>query len=105
MRLAKRLISPQIREKISFSPDYSLSEVVLPSGFYGKTISSLQLKSKFSINLIFIKRIIHDIDELGNPENDINIIEPEDSTELKENDILILTGRNNKIDDFIKASE
>ena len=105
MRLGKRLIAPQLLERVSFSPEHSLSEIMLPSVFFGKQVSDLQISTKFSLNLIYVKRIKLDIDEVGNPEKEISIIIPEDSVSLQENDILIVAGRNRDIEDFIKASE
>ncbi len=105
MRLAKKLIAPQVRESISLSSEYSISEITLPSVFFGKTLSSLQLESKFSLKIVFVKRIKLDIDEIGNPDKEIFILPPENIAELQENDILILAGRNKNIDEFVKASE
>ena len=105
IRLAERLIAPQLLERVSFSSEYSLTELMLPPVFFHKKVEDLQIDSKFSLNLIFIKRIKIDIDEIGNPEKEISIIVPESSVLLQENDILIIAGKNRNIEEFIKASE
>ena len=105
IRLGKRLIAPQLLERVAFSPEHSLSEIILPSVFFGKKVSDLQINSKFSLNLIYIKRIKIDIDEMGNPGKEISIIPPEDSFLLQENDVLIVAGSNRDIEDFIKETE
>ena len=105
IRLAERLLAPQRLERISFSSEYSLAEIMLPPVFFQRKIEELQLDSKFSLNLIFIKRIKIDIDEIGNPEKEISIIIPENSVLLQENDILIIAGKNRDLEKFIKASE
>lgn len=55
-RWAYKLIAPQIGEKIDFAPGYSLARVKAPASFEGKTVMDLQLRQKYSVNLVAIKR-------------------------------------------------
>ena len=55
-RWAYKLIAPQIGEKIDFAPGYSLARVEAPGSFDGKTVMDLQLRQKYNINLVLIKR-------------------------------------------------
>jgi len=55
-RWAYKLIAPQIGEKIDFAPGYSLARVAAPASFDGKTVMDLQLRQKYSVNLVAIKR-------------------------------------------------
>ena len=55
-RWAYKLIAPQISDKIDFAPGYSLAKVKAPPSFNEKTVSQLQLRLKYNINLITIKR-------------------------------------------------
>jgi len=55
-RWAYKLIAPQISEKIDFAPGYSLAKVKAPASFDGKTVMDLQLRQKYNINLVAIKR-------------------------------------------------
>jgi len=55
-RWAYKLIAPQIGEKIDFAPGYSLARVKAPPSFDGKTVMDLQLRQKYSVNLVAIKR-------------------------------------------------
>lgn len=74
VRVAHNLVSSSILDYIELSPDYSIIEIETPKDWYGESLSSLQLRSKYGINVMAIKR-----------HNDINvspvaedIIEPED---------------------------
>jgi len=53
---AYKLIAPQITEKIDFAPGYSIASVVAPASFHERTVLDLQLRQKYRINLVSIKR-------------------------------------------------
>ncbi|MBU1260663.1 MAG: TrkA family potassium uptake protein [Planctomycetes bacterium] len=53
---AYRLIAPQITEKIDFAPGYSIASIIAPASFHEKTVLDLQLRQKYRINLVSIKR-------------------------------------------------
>ncbi len=55
-RWAYKLIAPQIGEKIDFAPGYSLARIKAPASFDGKTVMDLQLRQKYRVNLVSIKR-------------------------------------------------
>ena len=55
-RWAYKLIAPQIGEKIDFAPGYSLARIKAPASFNGKTVMDLQLRQKYNVNLVAIKR-------------------------------------------------
>ena len=55
-RWAYKLIAPQIGEKIDFAPGYSLARIKAPASFDGKTVMDLQLRQKYNVNLVAIKR-------------------------------------------------
>lgn len=86
-RWAYKLIAPHIEEKIDFAPGYSLARVKAPGSFHGKTVRELQLRQKYNVNLVAIKRE-------GGPhteeENIINVPMPE--TVICAGDILMVAG-------------
>ena len=53
---AYKLITPQITEKIDFAPGYSIASVIAPASFHEQTVLDLQLRQKYRINLVSIKR-------------------------------------------------
>jgi trk system potassium uptake protein TrkA len=55
-RWAYKLIAPQISDKIDFGPGYSLARIKAPPSFDMKTVVELQLRYKYNVNLISIKR-------------------------------------------------
>ena len=58
-RWAYKLIAPQIGEKIDFAEGYSLARIKAPASFEGKTVMDLQLRQKYSVILVLIKRGVH----------------------------------------------
>lgn len=87
-RWAYKLIAPHIEEKIDFAPGYSLARVKAPDSFHNKTVMDLQLRQKYSINLVAIKR------ESGAEKNEkdgiINVPMPD--TVIYAGDILMVAG-------------
>lgn len=87
-RWAYRLIAPHIEEKIDFAPGYSLARVKAPAGFEGKTVMELQLRQKYNVNLVAIKRSEENVKDDG--ERVINVPMPE--TVIYADDVLMIAG-------------
>lgn len=88
-RWAYRLIAPHIEEKIDFAPGYSLARVKAPTAFHGKTVMDLQLRQKYNINLVAIKR--GEAGRRGGEESNI-INVPMPSTVIYDGDVLMVAG-------------
>lgn len=89
-RWAYKLIAPQIGEKIDFAPGYSLARVKCPARFDGKTLMELQLRQKYNVNLVAIKRGEKAKAKKSEKAGIINV--PMPNTVIYEGDILMLTG-------------
>lgn len=89
-RWAYKLIAPQIGEKIDFAPGYSLAKVESPASFDGKTVMDLQLRQKYNVNLVAIKR---GDESKGKKSDDGDIINvPMPNTIIYAGDILMVAG-------------
>lgn len=89
-RWAYKLIAPHIGEKIDFAPGYSLARVKAPASFDGKTLVDLQLRQKYKVNLVAIKRVK---DEKGKETEKGEIVNvPMPGTIIYEGDILMVAG-------------
>jgi trk system potassium uptake protein TrkA len=87
-RWAYKLIAPHIDEKIDFAPGYSLARVKASDSFDGKTVMDLQLRQKYNINLVAIKRENVRVKEEG--DSIINVPMPD--TVIYAGDILMVAG-------------
>jgi len=89
-RWAYKLIAPQIGEKIDFAEGYSLARIKAPASFDGRTVMDLQLRQKYSVNLVLIKRGEHGKQNKDEKGRIINV--PMPSTIIYEDDILMVAG-------------
>ncbi len=89
-RWAYKLIAPQIGEKIDFAPGYSLARIKAPPSFDGKTVMDLQLRQKYKVNLVIIKR--GDEAKARKNEKDSIINIPMPDTIIYAEDILMVAG-------------
>ena len=55
-RWAYKLIAPHIDEKIDFAPGYSMASIKAPSSFHEKKLMDLQLRQKYNVNIVAVKR-------------------------------------------------
>ena len=88
-RWAYKLIAPHVSEKIDFAPGYSMASVVAPASFHEKTVMDLQLRQKYSVNLIAIKRK-HDEEAKPGKAEIVNV--PLPNTVVYEGDTLMVAG-------------
>lgn len=92
-RWAYKLIAPQIGEKIDFAPGYSLARVKAPASFDGKTVMEMQLRQKYNVNLVSIKRGEHSKSKKSDKSEKGGIINvPMPNTVIYQDDILMVAG-------------
>ncbi len=89
-RWAYKLIAPQIGEKIDFAPGYSLARIEAPESFDGKTVMDLQLRQRYNVNLVLIKR--SDETRAKKTEKGPIIAVPMPGTVVYQGDILMVAG-------------
>lgn len=89
-RWAYKLIAPQIGEKIDFAPGYSLARIKSPASFDGKTVMDLQLRQKYNVNLVAIRRGEHNKGKKSEKGGIINV--PMPNTVIYQDDILMVAG-------------
>jgi trk system potassium uptake protein TrkA len=97
-RLANRLISPDVLDRIPISAGQTLAEIIVPDSLTDKTLQKLDLLHKFNLNVISIKRPGTTVDEMGNPVREETIIKPGASVKLEKNDVLVVIGSDEDID-------
>lgn len=89
-RWAYKLIAPQIGEKVDFAPGYSLASVKAPPSFDEKTVMDLQLRQKYNVNLVAIKRNEEGAQARKETPSIINV--PMPNTVIYAGDVLMVAG-------------
>ncbi len=98
-QLARSIASPHLFEQIEMSEKYSLAEVKPLRKWIGKTLKQAEIRKKYNISIIGIKRKYHHIDEKGEVrEIEDLIIAPTADTEILKDDILIVIGDKQSIE-------
>ena len=91
VRIAHQLVSSNILDFIQISTDYSMEEIRISESLKGKTLKDLNLRKRYEIEVLAIKR------------SDKLIIVPSAEEELSLNDILIIIGKTENVRDFEKT--
>lgn len=97
-RIAGRVLSPNILDRIPISKGQTLVEMVVPKSFVNKTVVSCEFRKKYSVNVVSIRRPRIEIDEMGNPLREEEVLSPSQEEVLQPNDVLILVGSEEAID-------
>lgn len=90
-RVAHHLISPHILDYIELSEEHSIVEVRAGPGLAGKSLRELDIRARYSCNVMGIRR--------GEKLN----IAPDADEKLQERDILVIIGENVNLARFEKA--
>ncbi len=96
-RIANKLVSPNIIEQIPISGSYVFAEILVPPSFLGKTLFDLNIRTRYNISVVSIKRISYEVDDVGNPITRENFIFPGPNDRLLENDIIVVVGEEKNI--------
>ena len=91
-RIARSLIIPNIKDYIELEPDYSVIEIEALPEFVDKSLSELDLRNKYGINVLAIKR-----------DNSFNF-SPQAKDVIKKDDFLIVIGETKEITELAGKS-
>ncbi|MHB1042292.1 MAG: potassium channel family protein [Eubacteriales bacterium] len=85
VRAAHALVSKNIMDLISLSPEYSVVELLALPEFVGKTLAGSAVRSKYGVTILAIRRL----EEV--------IISPGPKVIIEEGDVLVIVGRNDRL--------
>jgi len=91
--LARRLANPQFQDFIELAEGYSLIDIRCPTDFRGKTLNELQLRTKYHVNLVALKRTVTVQEESGeyvHKQRITSVPKPDDV--MQPDDVLVLVG-------------
>lgn len=106
MRLARRLSSTHILHHLDISEEHTIAEVVVAESFIGSTIREMNLRSRFGVNIVGIKKRIPHVTEDGQNvyiEKYVDFPSPDDVFE--EGDVLVMVGSERAVTDVEKFVE
>jgi len=97
-RWSDRLLAPGIMERIELAEGYSLSQLIAPKSFCDKSLEQLDMRKKYKINVVAIRRTVQKTDAQGaqRPERFV-ISVPMPDTAIQEGDILVVIGSDEAI--------
>lgn len=86
VRLAHTLISRNVIDEIQLSTDYSILEMVAPHRFLGRSLKELELRQRFGLTILAIRR------------EDRIIVSPDAEQTLEDGYILVALGQPEKLE-------
>jgi len=86
-KVARSLISPNVLDYIPLTEDYTISELIPPSSFFGKTIGELHLRTKYHVEVIAVRELL--------PER-LTMV-PRADFVIKDSDVLVVIGKEGDI--------
>ena len=105
-RVASALVTPQVLDHIDLSGDSSIVEIISPPDFVGRTLKDLDVRAKYGINVIAIKRKIRSLSAKGDAKYEEKIeVTPQADEIIRERDVLVVIGPNDKIEKLKKKHQ
>jgi trk system potassium uptake protein TrkA len=92
IRVAHGLVMPNVIDYIELSRDFSIVEVPAPEMFVGRTLKQLELRPKYGLTLIAVKRRLTP----GAKEVTTNVAPSADEV-IRQGDVLSLLGSNDRL--------
>lgn len=94
IRVAHSLVRPGIVEQLELSPEYSIIEIAAPAALIGKKLRESQLRNKYQVNLIAIRRGSDTVTGWN--------VNPLPDDFIEKGDLLVLVGSNKALEQFEK---
>ncbi|NWF52892.1 MAG: TrkA family potassium uptake protein [Nitrospirae bacterium] len=97
-RIAHSLTKPKILEELELSQEYSIVELPVPKEFIGKSVKEIQLRTRYGVNLIAVKRKVIEKEKT----KDVWNVNPLPTDNMEEGDVLVLIGSNENLAKLIE---
>lgn len=91
VRVAHSLVVPHSLDYIELSRDFSIVEIPAPAEFVGKSLKQLELRPRYGLTLIAVKR------RPDNSDGEVTNIAPSADEIIEANDVLSLLGANERL--------
>lgn len=94
IRIAHGLVMPDVIDYIELSRDFSIVEMPTPEPFVGKTLKALELRPRYGLTLIAVKR-------RSGPDPDapvVTTVSPKADEVIRAGDVLVVLGGNETLD-------
>jgi trk system potassium uptake protein TrkA len=103
IRLAKSIMVPGVKEFVEVGEDYCLAEIKAGEKLIGKPLRQLDLKSKFNVNVVIIKKTesVEINDKVIERER---MVLPTGEYVLEEGDSLVIVGQTDNVEEFEKET-
>jgi len=88
IRVANNLVSTNVLDHIELSEEHTIAEVIVPASFHDKTLGQLNLRARYGLNVLAIKR------------NEEILISPKADDSLLNGDIIIVLGEKDRLGRF-----
>lgn len=95
IQLARTLANPFLEDFIDLGDGITLIEIHTPAAFRNKSLRELNLRARFGVNLVAIRRTRHKPGETGDSREVIGVPQPDEV--IQSLDILIVIGANNDL--------
>jgi trk system potassium uptake protein TrkA len=99
-RWRNRLLAPAVIERIEVAEGYSIVQIAAPESFHSKTLGELDVRKNYQVNVVAIRRTVEESKEGIKKTRQVVISVPMADTVIEPDDVLILVGSDEAMQDF-----
>jgi trk system potassium uptake protein TrkA len=104
--VAKKLLAPEIHERIILTTGHSLVEIEAKKDLFGKTLKEIDIRRKYGVNVIAIKKKVTKIDEDGKVTQTVEMNDlPGPDDRIEDGDVLVVVGSDSDVEKLTLLKE
>jgi trk system potassium uptake protein TrkA len=103
--VAERLLNPNLVSYLQLPDGYKIAELIAPRNTIGRTLGDIDLRDRYKLSLITIKKQFHIEGEKSDAVEQHIAGVPDSKTILEELDNLVIFGKSKDIDRFVEINE
>lgn len=97
--LSGRIKTIEKSQYVDLADGYSMAEIETPLSFIGKSIKDLEIRPKYGVEIVLIKRKLSGEEKIKLDKSETTVI-PDSSYVIRDGDIFVIVGDINKINNF-----
>ncbi|RMH31318.1 MAG: TrkA family potassium uptake protein [Nitrospirae bacterium] len=100
IRLAHRLVSPNVLEYLELAPGYSIEEITVPDRYSGMTLAETKIREDYNLNVIGIKKQVTRMVKGRMMKGETFNFTPSPDDVVEKGDVLVIIGKEEDLDRF-----